>query len=124
MEAFTHPTHTHTHVCMPTHTHRHSLRNKCNEDLKKIKKIHSAEPQEGAATKTKEGVIYTRREEAGSEKADFNISDMRSTDFFCLCPNKLVFKMEFPLIQAPLTSSWTQTPSLNTPIPHGTPTGI
>jgi len=73
--------------------------------------------------KTKGGLIK-QRERDQTEQSDLNISDMRSTDSFALCPNKLLFKMEFLLIRAPLSSAWTQTPSLDTPIPHGTPIGI
>lgn len=47
--------------------------------------------------KAKGGVIKQRE----NDQSDFNISNMRTTDFFTLYPNKFQFEMEFFLIPPP-----------------------
>lgn len=50
--------------------------------------------------KAKGGVIK-QRENDQREQSDLNISNMRTTDFFTLYPNKLQFEMELFLIPPP-----------------------
>lgn len=96
-------------MCRQKCTHRQQMQIKSEN-------INAAKPKKRGATKDRGGLIK-QREKDQTEQSDLNISDMRSTDFFALCPNKLLFKMEFLLILAPVSSAWTQTPRLDTTIP-------
>ncbi len=88
----------------------------------KSENINAAKPEKRQQQK-KKGLLK-QREKDQSEQNYLNILKIRSTYFFTLCPNNLLFKIEFLLIQALFSSSWTQTPSLATPIPNRTPIGI
>lgn len=72
---------------------------------------------------TTKGVIKQREREIRASTVIWNYETW-DVLISSLCPNKLLFKMEFLLILAMFSSAWTQTQSVATPIPHRTPIGI